>query len=154
MHTSFATEEHERVHFLIWKFVSLQDLTEFKLVLLSLFDWIPPSRPGSLMEWTDHYCVTRSLQKDWIEPWKEWRVFHIPYALTSEEAKEALNKAGWREFKHLPGRGISMISKVDGLGRLSPLHLGHGSLSIFLREAYTSQFVAAGARVRAALSQS
>ena len=39
---------------------------------------------------------------------------------------------------HLPGRGLSMIKKVDGLGQLSPLHYGCGSSSIFLREAYTS----------------
>jgi hypothetical protein len=33
---------------------------------------------------------------------------------------------------HLPGRGESTISNADGLRHLSPLHLGHGHLSIFL----------------------
>jgi hypothetical protein len=43
-----------------------------------------------------------------------------------------------------------MIQKADGLEELASLHFGPGDSSIFLREAYTSQFVAAGARVRAA----
>jgi hypothetical protein len=39
---------------------------------------------------------------------------------------------------HLPGRGLSMISKVDGLEEPAPLHHGPGDFSTFLREAYTS----------------
>jgi hypothetical protein len=45
-----------------------------------------------------------------------------------------------------------MIRKVDGLEELAPLHFGPGGSSIFLWEAYTSQFVAAGACARAALA--
>jgi hypothetical protein len=46
-----------------------------------------------------------------------------------------------------------MIMMVDGLERLPPLHFGDSSSSIFLQEACTPQCVAAGARVRAALTQ-
>jgi hypothetical protein len=44
----------------------------------------------------------------------------------------------WRPGIHLPGRGVSMIQKVDGLEKSAPLHFGPGDSSIFLREAYTS----------------
>lgn len=39
---------------------------------------------------------------------------------------------------YLPGRGLSMIRKVDGLEESVPLHFGSGDSSIFLREACTS----------------
>ena len=46
--------------------------------------------------------------------------------------------ANARRSRHLPGRGVSMIQKVDGLEEPAPLHFGPGDSSIFLREAYTS----------------
>ncbi len=55
-----------------------------------------------------------------------------------------------RRNPYLPGRGLSVVMVVDGLGDPIPLHYGTGDSRIFLRGACTSQFVAAGARVRAA----
>jgi hypothetical protein len=70
--------------------------------------------------------------------------YPVLFDIGRSEIKEAYKRAGWREANYLPGRGESMISEVDGLGQLSPLHVGHGSLSVFQREACTSSFVAAG----------
>jgi len=55
-----------------------------------------------------------------------------------------------RRQPYLPGRGRSVVRMADGLGDPFPLHYGAGDPSIFLLGAYTSLFVAAGARVRAA----
>ena len=71
------------------------------------------------MEWTHPLLRDHELQKDWIEPWKKWRIIHIPNCLTLEEVIEAYKRAGWREANYLPGRGESMINEVDGLGQLS-----------------------------------
>ena len=61
-----------------------------------------------------------------------------PVWLDFERNERAYKKAGGILPLHLPGRGASMISNVDGLRLLRPLHFGHGRPSIFLRDAYTS----------------
>ncbi len=52
--------------------------------------------------------------------------------------------------KHLPGRGLLVVKMADGLRKSHPLHYGWDNSSISLRGACTSEFVAAGAHVRAA----
>jgi hypothetical protein len=46
--------------------------------------------------------------------------------------------SGLRRATHLPGRGLSVISKANDLGKPAPLHSGPGDPSISLRGACTS----------------
>lgn len=47
-----------------------------------------------------------------------------------ERSERAYKKIGGPLPLHLPGRGESTISNVDGLRQLSPLHLGRGRLLV------------------------
>jgi hypothetical protein len=52
--------------------------------------------------------------------WQNWR------------GRAAFKYPGSRYVSHLPGRGRSIIQKVDGLEESAPLHFGPGNSSIFL----------------------
>jgi hypothetical protein len=49
-------------------------------------------------------------------------IIHVPYGLAIQGVKAAFKKVDGREGSYLPGRGLSMNIKVDGLEELTPLH--------------------------------
>lgn len=107
------------------------------IVLIPLFDLIPPSKPASLCGMDRpllrEYCeLAKGLNHEengvsFVRSYPAW------FGLNSKGVKlRAYKEVDGTLLLHLPGWGESTISNADGLRQLSPSHLGHGHLSIFL----------------------